>query len=211
MWLKSLWRLGRHWWAHPLHLLAPGFELSFLFTRQHADHLRHHSGVRDFQFDLDPCARFRGGPDRGFIEFAVHQFTLVFAQRSHLLEQRPVTFPKTLANLLDRGSLLIGQVQIPAERSEWPKAFTWWAAGPSRSSRSETFARASGSARAAKAKTIGRRTSRSAQSPKTARRRSRRRTLWLLRKHNSRSGQQYRRANGAHADLVQMKFQVFSP
>jgi hypothetical protein len=103
-----LWRLGWHRWAHPLHFLAPGFELSFLFTRQNADHLRHHSGVRNFQFDLDPRARFRRGTNGGFIEFAVHQLTLAFVQRSHLLEQRPVTFLKTLTNLVDRAALVIG-------------------------------------------------------------------------------------------------------
>jgi hypothetical protein len=185
-----------------LHLRPPGGELSLLLGRQHANHLRHHPGVRDFQLDLNFRTRFRGGTNGGFMEFAGHQLPLAFVQRSHLLEQRPVTFLKTLTNLLDRAALVIGQVQIPAERSEWPKAFTGWAAGASRSAGSETLAWDSGPTRAAKSKTIRRRTSWSARSrTKTTRRRSGRRTLGLLRKDNGRSGQQNCRAHGAHADL----------
>jgi hypothetical protein len=84
--------------------------LGLLFGSQHADHLRHHSGARNFQLNLNFRARFCGGADSGFVEFAVNQLTLAFMQRSHLIEQRPIAFTKTFANLLDRGSLIVGQV-----------------------------------------------------------------------------------------------------
>src|SRR5204862_5412741 len=120
---------------------------------------------------------------------------------SHLLEQCAVAVAKTIADFPDRDPLIFSKVQFPAKWSKWTKAFTGRSAG---ALGAKAFARRSGSTWS---KTLGRRTSRPARSAtKATRQRSRRWTLWLLRKYNGGSGDQDRRANGAHENLFQIRF-----
>jgi hypothetical protein len=135
------------------------------------------------------------------VEFAVHQLALAFVQRSHLIEQRPVTFPKTSPIFASR-SAGHGQVEIPAERSEGTKALRWWAAGPSRSRRSNL--------RVGRRAHPPRNPTPQARTPglyEPTRRRSRRRTLWLLRKTTAAAASNCC-TNATSADLFQMKFHV---
>ena len=88
----------------------PGRELGLLFRRQHVDHLRHHSRVRNVHFNLDPGASFGGRTHRCFIEGSAHRVTMTFVQCAHLLVQRLITLAKTVIDFLNRGPLVISQV-----------------------------------------------------------------------------------------------------
>jgi hypothetical protein len=93
--------------------------------------------VRNFHFDLNLRASLRSRTHGSFIELtATQRVALALDQRAHLLVERLVALLKTLLNLLDLRSLIVGQVKVAPERPEWSKApRTAKSAGPARISR----------------------------------------------------------------------------